>query len=84
MQLSAAAAKLLIYQAFIEEEAGFPKHPARRVHDLYFVPCMRSSSHEPCGACRTPSPVHLRSWSRSRSTKPQRSWRWFLQVVRPS
>ena len=38
MQLSTAAAKLLIYQAFIEEVAGFPKHLARRVHDLYFQP----------------------------------------------
>jgi hypothetical protein len=36
--LSTAAAKLLIYQAFIEEESGFPKHLARRVHDLYFQP----------------------------------------------
>ncbi len=36
MQLSTAAAKLLIYQAFIEEESGFPKHLARRVHELYF------------------------------------------------
>src|SRR5450755_2116471 len=26
------------YQAFIEEESGFPKHLARRVHDLYFEP----------------------------------------------
>jgi hypothetical protein len=38
MQLSTAAAKLLIYQAFVEEETGFPKHLARRVHDLYFQP----------------------------------------------
>ena len=38
MQLSDASAKLLIYQAFIEDEAGFPKHLARRVHDLYFQP----------------------------------------------
>jgi hypothetical protein len=38
MQLSTAAAKLLIYQAFIEEETGFPQHLARRVHDLYFEP----------------------------------------------
>jgi hypothetical protein len=38
MQLSTAAAKLLIYQAFIEEETGFPKHLARRVHELYFQP----------------------------------------------
>ena len=40
MQLSAAAAKLLIYQAFIEEDTGFPKHLARRVHDLYFQPVL--------------------------------------------
>ena len=38
MQMSTASAKLLIYQAFIEEESGFPKHLARRVHDLYFQP----------------------------------------------
>jgi hypothetical protein len=37
-QLSTAAAKLLIYQAFIEDETGFPKHLVRRVHDLYFQP----------------------------------------------
>ena len=38
MQLPTAAAKLLTYQAFIEEETGFLKHLARRVHDLYFQP----------------------------------------------
>jgi hypothetical protein len=37
-QLSDSCAKLLIYQALIEGEAGFPKHLARRVHDLYFQP----------------------------------------------
>jgi hypothetical protein len=37
-QLADASAKLLIYQAFIEEEAGFPKQLARRVHDSYFQP----------------------------------------------
>ena len=37
-QIADASAKLLIYQAFIEDEAGFPKHLARRVHDLYFQP----------------------------------------------
>jgi Domain of unknown function (DUF932) len=37
-QLSDSSAKLLIYQAFIEEETGFPKHLARRVHELYFRP----------------------------------------------
>jgi hypothetical protein len=38
LQLSVASAKLLIYQAFIEDELGFPKHLARRVHELYFQP----------------------------------------------
>ena len=38
IQLTDVSAKLLIYQAFIEEETGFPKHLARRVHDLYFKP----------------------------------------------
>jgi len=33
-----AAAKLTIYQAFIEGELDVPKHVARRVHELYFNP----------------------------------------------
>jgi hypothetical protein len=37
-QLADASAKLLIYQASIEDETGFPKNLARRVHDLYFRP----------------------------------------------
>jgi hypothetical protein len=59
MQLSAAAAKLLIYQAFIEEETGFPKHLARRVHDLYFQPlrpAMRKGCNAVCIVTRTLSP----------------------------
>jgi hypothetical protein len=36
--LSTAVAKLIIYQAFIEDELGVPKYPARRVHELYFHP----------------------------------------------
>ena len=47
LQLSTASAKLLIYQAFIEEESGFPKHLARRVHDLYFQPCLLYTSPSP-------------------------------------
>lgn len=37
-QLSAEAAKLTIYRAFIEGELEVPKHLSRRVHDLYFNP----------------------------------------------
>jgi hypothetical protein len=37
-QLPADAAKLTIYQAFIEGDLDVPKHLARRVHDLYFNP----------------------------------------------
>ena len=35
-QLSAEAAKLTIYRAFIEGDLEVPRHLARRVHDLYF------------------------------------------------
>jgi hypothetical protein len=37
-QLSTAAAKLIIYRAFIEGELNAPKHLAGVVHDLYFNP----------------------------------------------
>ena len=37
-QLSAEAAKLTIYRAFIEGDLEVPRHLARRVHDLYFNP----------------------------------------------
>lgn len=37
-QLSAEAAKLTIYGAFIEGELDVPKYLSRRVHDLYFNP----------------------------------------------
>ena len=37
-QLSAEAAKLTIYRAFIEGDLEVPKHLARRVHELYFNP----------------------------------------------
>jgi len=37
-QLSTATAKLVIYQAFIENALEAPKHLARRVHEMYFEP----------------------------------------------
>ncbi len=37
-QISTVAAKLIIYQAFVESDLGAPKHLARQVHDLYFRP----------------------------------------------
>ncbi len=37
-QLSTVVAKLVIYQAFIEDALEAPKHLARRVHELYFEP----------------------------------------------
>ena len=37
-QISTVAAKLIIYQAFVESELDAPKHLARQVHDLYFRP----------------------------------------------
>jgi len=37
-QMSAAAARITIYRAFIEGDLDVPRHLARRVHDLYFNP----------------------------------------------
>jgi alkylation response protein AidB-like acyl-CoA dehydrogenase len=37
-QISIVAAKLIIYQAFVESDLDAPKHLARQVHDLYFRP----------------------------------------------
>jgi hypothetical protein len=37
-QISTTAAKLVIYQAFIESDLDVPKHLARHVHELYFGP----------------------------------------------
>ena len=37
-QISEDEAKLVIYEAFVEEALEAPKHLARRVHDLYFNP----------------------------------------------
>ena len=44
-QISTVAAKLIIYQAFVESDLDAPKHLARQVHDLYFRPVHRSSNH---------------------------------------
>jgi hypothetical protein len=37
-QISTVAAKLIIYQAFVESELDAPKHLSPQVHDLYFRP----------------------------------------------
>jgi hypothetical protein len=37
-ELSTVAAKMIVYEAFIESELDVPKHLARRVHDFYFNP----------------------------------------------
>jgi hypothetical protein len=37
-ELTDVAAKIIIYQAFIEGELDVPKHLAHRVHKLYFWP----------------------------------------------
>jgi hypothetical protein len=37
-ELSDVAAKMIIYEAFIEGELEVPKYLARRVHDYYFDP----------------------------------------------
>jgi hypothetical protein len=36
--LTDVTVKVLIYEAFVEDKLGAPKHLARTVHDLYFEP----------------------------------------------
>ena len=49
MEVSTAAEKLLIYQAFIEKETGFPKHWAGECTSFAFSQGTRNSSPAPCG-----------------------------------
>jgi hypothetical protein len=72
-QLPTDAAKLMIYQAFIEGDLDVPKHLARRVHDLYLTLSIRSLSREPCGASQTRLRRLLRIWIRSRNSGQQRN-----------
>ena len=37
-ELSDVTAKVVIYEAFVEDKLEAPKHLARTVHDLYFEP----------------------------------------------
>jgi len=72
-QLSDAAAKLIIYRAFIESDLEVPKHLAKPVHEMYLlsIRSTRNSSPGRCGAYPTPSLRRLRSWNRSRRSGPR-------------
>ena len=79
MQLSTATAKLLIYQAFIEDDSGVPKHLARGVHDLYFQPVHEEFQPRTMWSLSNAFTTRSRSWSRFRSTRPRPSWRGFCR-----
>ena len=73
-ELSNVAAKMIIYEAFIESELDVPKHLARRVHDFYFNPQYDEfKARERSGACRMHSRRPLRNSSRFRSSRRRRS-----------
>ena len=73
-QLSADAAKLTSYRAFIEGDLDVPKHLARRVHELYFNPQHHEFEPRTTWVCQTRSPRHSRRWTRFRSLRPRPSW----------
>jgi hypothetical protein len=56
-QLSDVAAKMIIYQAFVEGELEVPRHLDRRVHDFYFNP--RFEEFQPDGVLAVQR-LHLR------------------------
>jgi hypothetical protein len=75
MQLSTASAKLLIYQAFIEDELGFPKHLARRVHDLYFQPVHEEFQPRTMWSLLNAFTSAVKGLHQFLSTRRRRSWR---------
>ena len=78
MQLSTAAAKLLIYRA-LRRKQGFPNTWRDECTTCIFGPYTTNSSPVPCGACRTPSPARLRNWSRFRNIRLRPNWRDFCR-----
>jgi hypothetical protein len=74
-QLSAEAAKLTIYRAFIEGDLGVPKHTSpEKYTNSISIPSTRSSSLERRGACQTRSPHHSRNSTRFHGLRPLPSW----------
>jgi hypothetical protein len=60
-QLTNAAAKLIIYRAFVEDDLDAPKHLARRVRELYFAP--EHEDFQPrMWSLSNALPRRLRSW----------------------
>jgi hypothetical protein len=59
-----AAAKLMIYRAFIEDDLPAPKHLAKNVHRTTSSPITTSSGPARCGVSRTRLLRPSRNWSR--------------------
>ncbi len=63
-QLSAQAAKLTIYGAFVEGDLDVPKHLApEECTNSISILSMRNSNPERCGACPMPSRLRSRNWN---------------------
>jgi Domain of unknown function (DUF932) len=73
-ELTDVAAKVVIYEAFVEGRLEAPKHLARTVHDLYFEPKYEEFTSRQSGVSRTRSPPHSRNSNPSHSSGPLRSW----------
>jgi hypothetical protein len=74
MELSNVAAKMIVYEAFIESELEVPKHLARRVHDLYFEPQYEDFRPRTLWSLSNAFTSVFKSSTRSRNSKPPRSW----------
>src|SRR5437879_7842469 len=72
-ELTDVTAKVVIYEAFVEDRLEAPKHPARSGHDLYFEP--KYYEFRPRTICSLSNAFtsHSRNWILSRSSGRRQS-----------
>jgi hypothetical protein len=73
-ELTDVIAKVVIYEAFVEGQAGSSQTPCPN-RTCTLNRSTRNFVHEPSGACRMPSPRYSKSWIPFLSSKLLLSWR---------
>jgi hypothetical protein len=79
-QLSAEAAKLMIYRAFIEGDLEVPRHLAQRVHDIYFNPEHQEFQPRTMWSLSNAFTSAFKESIPSRDSARPRSWEAFLNL----
>jgi len=82
-RLPDAAAKLIIYQAFVEGKLDAPKHLARRVHDEYFQPKVAEFAPRTAWSLSNAFTTAFKDLDPIRQFKATAEFAAFLEVVIP-